>query len=142
MLIRSENLLGNMNSEGSYPDKLVVCRLAVQHDTIRSFAEMSGDFNPIHIDIDAAKRSGMSTVIAHGSIALNLLWESIERSFGSASMPNFELDVRFRAPIYLDESVESGGSRIENTNKYDVWILNQKGERVIDGTLRVTNLSE
>lgn len=140
--MRSEDLLGNMNSKRRLPSELVACRLAIHREKIRSFAEMSGDFNPIHIDIDAAKRSGMSTVVAHGSIALNLLWESIEKSFGSTEKPCMNLDVRFRAPVYLDDSVETGGSRIDNTDKYDVWVVNQDGERVIDGTLQVATSPE
>lgn len=116
----------------------MVCHLDVGREQIAAFADMSGDYNPVHLDVDAAKRSGMNSIIAHGSIALNLLWESIERSFKRRRDPVMELDVRFRAPVHLDESIETGGSRIDDTDDYNVWVSNQDGERLIEGTLRIS----
>ncbi len=128
-------MLGNMSNGQALPENLAPCRLNVGRDKINAFADLSNDYNPLHIDIEAAQRAGMNTIIAHGSIALNLLWESIERSFEARSDPEMRLDVRFRAPVHLDDSIETGGSRIENTDDYTVWVSNKDGERVIEGTL-------
>ena len=127
-----------MSKTEELPENLAVCRLDVGRDQINVFADMSGDYNPLHIDIDAAQRFGMDTIIAHGSIALNLLWESIERSFKPGRGPEMELDVRFRAPVHLDDSIETGGSRKDNTADYTVWVSNQDGERVIEGILKLS----
>jgi len=141
--VGAENMLGDMSNNKELPETLTACRLNnIGRDQINAFADMSGDYNPLHMDIDAAQRSGMNTIIAHGSIALNLLWESIERSFKARSDPEMRLDVRFRAPVHLDDSIETGGSRIENTDDYNVWVSNQDGERVIEGTLTTSTRTQ
>lgn len=142
MPVGAKNMLGNMSNGKELPKNLAPCRLNVGRDKINAFADLSNDYNPLHIDIEAAQRSGMNTIIAHGSIALNLLWESIERSFKRQGHPQMQLDVRFRAPVYVDESIETGGSRNGATDDYNVWVSNQDGERVIEGTLKLLPRSE
>jgi len=123
--------------DAQLPNKLVKLQLAVGQDQINTFAALAGDYNPIHIDAEAARQSGMSNIIAHGSIALNLLWESIEQSIRTTASPSLNLEVRFRAPVYVDEIVETGGRRAGNGHDYEVWVSNQEGSRVIEGTLTI-----
>jgi len=123
--------------DAQLPNKLVKLQLAVGQDQINTFAALAGDYNPIHIDAEAARQSGMSNIIAHGSIALNLLWESIEQSIRTTASPSLNLEVRFRAPVYVDEIVETGGRRVGNGHDYEVWVSNQEGSRVIEGTLTI-----
>lgn len=123
--------------EAQLPNELVKLRLAVGQDQINTFAALAGDYNPIHIDAEAARHSGMSNIIAHGSIALNLLWESIEQSIRTTTSPSLNLEVRFRAPVYVDEIVETGGRRVGNGHDYEVWVSNLEGNRVIEGTLTI-----
>ena len=41
----------------------------VDRTTLALFAGASGDHNPIHIDIDFARRAGMPDVFAHGMLS-------------------------------------------------------------------------
>jgi len=43
---------------------------AVNRTTLALFAGASGDHNPIHIDIDFARRAGMPDVFAHGMLGM------------------------------------------------------------------------
>ena len=45
----------------------------VSRATLALFAGASGDDNPIHIDIDFAKKSGMDDVFAHGMLSMGYL---------------------------------------------------------------------
>lgn len=54
----------------------VLPSLAVQpitRTTLALFAGASGDHNPIHIDIDAAKEAGFEDVFAHGMLSMAYL---------------------------------------------------------------------
>ncbi|MFI9411429.1 MaoC/PaaZ C-terminal domain-containing protein [Nocardia gamkensis] len=46
---------------------------AVSRTTLALFAGASGDHNPIHIDIDSARASGMDDVFAHGMLSMAYL---------------------------------------------------------------------
>lgn len=60
----------------------------VSRTMLALYAGASGDHNPVHIDIDMAKRSGMPDVFAHGMLSFGMLsrvasgWAGIEHLRG------------------------------------------------------------
>ena len=51
---------------------------------IRLYAEASGDFNPIHVDEEYARKSQYGQNIAHGMMVAASISEIMTSSFGSA----------------------------------------------------------
>ena len=52
-------------------DTLPALQLApVDRQTLALFAGASGDHNPVHIDIDFARKAGMPDVFAHGMLGM------------------------------------------------------------------------
>lgn len=49
----------------------------ITRTTLALFAGASGDHNPIHIDIDFARASGMKDVFAHGMLSMGYLARAI-----------------------------------------------------------------
>lgn len=45
----------------------------ISRTTLALFAGASGDHNPIHIDLDAARSAGMDDVFAHGMLSMAFL---------------------------------------------------------------------
>src|SRR5258708_32992434 len=45
----------------------------IMQEQLRRYAEASGDFNPIHLDEQAAHRFGLDTVIAHVILSMAFL---------------------------------------------------------------------
>jgi hypothetical protein len=67
------------------------------------FAEFSGDFNPIHLSDEYARKTPPGKVIVHG--INSLLWAlDVFRSTGDNILDH--LFVKFLQPIYLDETVD------------------------------------
>lgn len=77
-------------------------------DSQMAFAKLSGDFNPIHLDPEQARRTLFGRVVAHG--VHNVLC-SLEQYFGNEPRNEdavFRLDrlnVTFQNPVFLDEEV-------------------------------------
>lgn len=70
------------------------------------FAEMSGDFNPVHLDPVVARRELSGAMVVHG---VHLLLWALDaffnvRSSRGARIAHFKCS--FRAPVYLDVPVE------------------------------------
>jgi 3-hydroxybutyryl-CoA dehydratase len=117
------------------PDTLRAMALAVSRETILAYAEITGDWNPIHVDADFAARSPMGGIIAHGTMSLNLLWQSIAATLGGDAPHRATLDLRFVRPVRIGDTVTAGGRRREDTPAvWDVWVRNAAGEPVIAGT--------
>ena len=109
-------------------------RLAVDEAAIQRYARITGDYNPIHVDPDFAAKTEMGGVIAHGTMSMNLIWQALERSLGSEALRRIELDVRFRRPVRPGDLVEAAGEA--EGDGWRVWVRNQRGEAVIEGTAR------
>lgn len=63
----------------------------------RAYAELSKDFNPLHLDADFAARTPFSEVIVHGSHTLAMVVDCLERNSAGRALQATE--VRFVAPV-------------------------------------------
>lgn len=114
---------------------LLPARLKVTREKIRYYADISKDYNPIHLDPEFAARTPMGGIIAHGTLSLNLIFQAIERTFG-APVDHHAIDVRFKAPVRENDEVEAGG-QLHEDGHYIVWVKNQDGVVVIEGTATI-----
>jgi len=110
----------------------------VNRTTLALFAGASGDHNPIHIDIDFARKAGIPDVFAHGMLGMAWLCRLL-----TAWAPQSRLrrvDVRFAGITHLGnaitcrgkvaEIVELGGERCA---RVEVSTANQYGQIKIAG---------
>jgi hypothetical protein len=70
-----------------------------------AFAEFSGDWNPMHLDPVAARRTLAGDVVVHGVHGLLWAMEEIVAA-GQAPRPIAAVDAQFHKFIYLDRQVE------------------------------------
>jgi acyl dehydratase len=100
-------------------------RTVTQAD-IDTFAELSGDHQWIHVDIERAKsESPFGTTIAHGNLTLSLVdgfrGELIEAT-GFALGVNYGWDkIRFPAPVPVDSKVRARAEVVSVEEKGGGW---------------------
>ena len=107
--------------------------LPVDRTTLALFAGASGDHNPAHIDIGAARRSGMPDVFAHGMLSMAYLARLLTRWMPQSQIRHF--NVRFVAITHLGNEVRCGGrvTAIEDVGgercaRVDLSATNQFGQ--------------
>ncbi|MCU1455175.1 MAG: hypothetical protein JWN46_3321 [Acidimicrobiales bacterium] len=76
----------------------------VTREQIARYAEAVGDFNPMHLDDDFAKKAGLPSVIAHGPLTLALAIDVLVAQFGAAQLRGVE--ARLRAPVFPGDRLE------------------------------------
>jgi acyl dehydratase len=118
-------------------------RTVTQADIV-NFAGISGDFNPIHVDHEYAKKSYFQQPIAHG-----LLVQSIASGLALGMRPMRTLallgvrDWHFRAPVFIGDTIRVKIRVLEKelkkrgTRGVIAWqhqILNQSDKIVQEGT--------
>lgn len=81
--------------------------------TCALFAGASGDHNPIHIDIDAAKAAGLPDVIGHGMLSMAMLGRLLTSWLPQAQLRSFR--VRFQEPTLIGDAVTCSGRVMERT---------------------------
>lgn len=118
----------------SLPQELQRTQLQAGSDAVQRYAELTADFNPIHLNAQFAATTPFGAPIIHGTLGLNLIVESIEKTFG-ALPPEVAIDVRFSRPVPVGTTVHAGGRlRDPETRTYDVFVETQDGERAVEGT--------
>ena len=106
--------------------------------TLALYAGASGDHNPIHIDIDFARKAGMPDVFAHGMLSMawlgRLLTQWVDqrqlRSFGVRFTGITHLGHRITCSGKVVEKFEAGG---EQRVKLEIQTANQYGDVKILG---------
>lgn len=116
--------------------ELRTASLSITAEIIQSFAELTDDFNPIHVDAAFAAKTPMGRPIAHGTMSLCLVWQCLQRNFGAQALADLDLQVRFIKPIYIDDVVTAGGKPSESVpGQYDIWVRGQDDSDRIVGTV-------
>lgn len=78
----------------------------VTQEGIDAYAEISGDFNPLHVDPAAAAASEFGGIIAHGPIALHAFFRAATQWLGSDALPpGSTVRVTYRAPTRPGDEV-------------------------------------
>ena len=111
---------------------------------INRYAEASGDFNPIHIDEDFARKTPLGGTVAHGMLVLAYVSQMMTAAFGADWLSSGKLDVRFRAPARPGDTLAIGGKitaveRDANQTlvRCEVFCRNQDDESVISSVAEV-----
>lgn len=119
------------------PSEFSVVSLTAGADAVRRYAELTADFNPIHLDSAFAAKTTFGHPIIHGTLGLNLIIEAIERTFGVLPEGG-AVDVRFVRPVSVGSTIKAGGLlRDPATATYDVYVETQSGERAVEGTCTI-----
>ena len=113
----------------------------ITQEQLRRYAEASGDYNPIHLDEEAAHRVGLDSVIAHGMLSMAFLGQFVTQQI--ADTPGAllaHLKVRFINMVRLGDTLTCLGAVKSNTTNegqqsitIECWAQNQKGEKVTIG---------
>ncbi len=111
---------------------------AVDRTTLALFAGASGDHNPIHIDLDFARRAGMPDVFAQGMLGMAWLMRVLTRWVPQSRLR--KVDVRFVGITHLGHAITCRGKVVEIVDaagercaRVEVSAANQYGQVKIAG---------
>lgn len=106
--------------------------------TLALYAGASGDHNPIHVDIDFARKAGMPDVFAHGMLSMAYLGRLLTNWVEQSAIRTFS--VRFAAITHVGESITCCGTIVEKFEddgekriRLDVSTRNRAGETKLAG---------
>jgi acyl dehydratase len=110
----------------------------VRRSALALYAKASGDHNPIHIDVEFARKAGMPDVIAHGMLLMAWIGRLLT---GWAPQRDLrEFGVRFTAITHVGERITCTGRVSEKEErdgerlvKVEVKTMNDAGEIKVVG---------
>jgi acyl dehydratase len=114
-------------------DEIPVYSKVVKREDVKAYADASGDQNPLHQDNNFARSVGFPGIIAHGMFTMAHLATALTRWVGDPTALK-RIKVQFRAVVYMDETIEAGGTiaaldPATKTATLDLWVrLERAGE--------------
>jgi 3-hydroxybutyryl-CoA dehydratase len=110
----------------------------VTESDIVLFAGVTGDFNPVHIDAEAAKKSVFGERIAHGMLSAGFISAVLGMRLPGSGSIYLSQTLRFTKPVRIGDTVTARVEVLEVlTAKRRVRLAtscrNQNGEVVVDG---------
>lgn len=110
----------------------------VNRTTLALFCGASGDHNPIHIDIDFARKAGMSDVFAHGMLGMAWLGRLITNWVPQGQLRQF--NARFVGITHIGDQMICAGRVTERLDhngeacvRIEISSANQFGQNKILG---------
>ena len=88
---------------------------SVSRHTLALYCGASGDHNPIHVDLDFAKSSGLDDVIAHGMLSAGYLAQMLTNWVPQSALKSF--NNRFTAMTQIGDTVSCSGKIVEKFEK-------------------------
>ena len=110
----------------------------VTDELVRKFAEVSGDYNPIHLEDEFAAKTRFGKRIAHGMLTGAFVSAILGNELMEQPVIYLSQSLKFVAPVFIDDTVtttstitkireEKGIVTFENVCK------NQHGETLVKG---------
>lgn len=135
---------GRYFEEFSVGERFVTLARTITEADIVSFAALTGDYNPLHVDAEFGRTTQFGERIAHGmlgaSYAVGLiaalgLTEGTVIAIVSMTW-DFTAPIKIGDTIHVDQTVKS----VRGTKKpdrgiivFEVWVINQRGKVVQKG---------
>lgn len=112
----------------------------ISESDVLAFAAVSGDFNPVHVDADAAAASPFGERIVHGMLTASLLSALLAREIPGAIYLSQTLN--FLRPVKLGDTVSAHAAITEidadrRRLTLATTVRNARGKSVVDGVATV-----
>ena len=125
-------------------DKIVTRGRTVTEADVVMFAALTGDWHPLHTDVEYAKQGPFKERIAHGFLVLSIASGLLPLS-EIAIIAFYGIDkLRFVAPVKLLDTIHVEMEAVEKEERderggvitFRQTVRNQRGEEVAVGTMR------
>lgn len=112
--------------------------MKVDTETVRQYAEITGDYNPLHFDAKFARRTRFGRLIAQGGITTGLLHALVAMDMPGPGSVFVRQRWSFPAPVYIGDTLQADATvksvrAKRNMAELEFAVKNQDGELVLEG---------
>lgn len=107
-------------------------------DDVETFARLSGDSHPTHLDEDYARTTRFGTRVVHGMLTASLLSAANALLLGTPGAITVEQTLRFLRPVRVGDAITARSEVVEilpaqRRLRCRTTCVNQRGELVLAG---------
>jgi len=111
-------------------------QVTAQH--VRTYAELSGDYNPLHFDEDFCAKTRFGRLVAQGGLTTGLLHALVAMDMPGPGTVFLNQNWKFTAPVYIGDTITAEATVLEvhatkPVSRLAIVIRNQDGGVVLEG---------
>src|SRR5262245_36273820 len=112
--------------------------LTVTEESVRTFAALTGDYNPLHFDAEFAAKTKFGRRVAQGGLTTGILHALVAMDMPGPGTVFLSQSWKFTAPVYIGDTITA---RAEVLSLHDtkpvtqlrIAVTRQDGETVLEG---------
>ena len=106
----------NLNFEEISIGQKVSFDLQITKEMVEKFAEVSGDYNPLHMDENYAKNSQFKQRISHGMLLGSFFSQLVGMHIPGKKCLYLSQNLNFHNPCYIDDEIFVDGTVKQKSN--------------------------
>src|SRR6187551_915635 len=112
--------------------------LTLTSDHVRTFAEITGDYNPIHFDRDFTSHTKFKELVVQGGLTTGLLHALVAMDLPGPGSVFLSQQWKFTAPVYIDDTITAEAEVVsvhatKPVTQLRIVVTRQTGETVLEG---------
>ena len=112
--------------------------MTVTPDHVRAYAEITGDYNPLHFDESFTARTKFGRLVAQGGLTTGLLHALVAMDMPGPGTVFLSQNWKFTAPVYIGDTITAEAEVLEihamkPVCRLGITIARQDGTRVLEG---------
>ena len=105
---------------------------------VQTFAELTGDYNPLHFDEEFASRTRFGKLVVQGGLTTGLLHALVAMDLPGPGTVFLSQNWKFTAPVYIDDTITAEAEILsvhpsKPVTQLRIRVARQSGETVLEG---------
>jgi len=105
---------------------------------VQTFAELTGDYNPLHFDEAFASRTRFGRLVVQGGLTTGLLHALVAMDLPGPGTVFLSQNWKFTAPVYIDDTITAEAEVLsvhasKPVTQLRIRVTRQTGETVLEG---------
>ncbi len=112
--------------------------ITLTDDHVKSYAAISGDYNPLHFDADYASKTKFGRLVVQGGLTTGLLHALVAMDMPGPGTVFLSQNWKFTAPVFIGDTISAEAVVLsihesKPVTQLAIVIKRQDGEKVLEG---------
>lgn len=112
--------------------------LTLTRQHVETFAQLTGDYNPLHFDVEFASRTQFRNLVVQGGLTTGLLHALVAMDLPGPGSVFLSQQWKFTAPVYIDDTITAEAEVVsvhatKPVTQLRIVVTRQTGEVVLEG---------
>jgi len=113
-------------------------QLTLTRQHVKTFAELTGDYNPLHFDEAFVSATKFGRLVVQGGLTTGLLHALVAMDMPGPGTVFLSQNWKFTAPVYIDDTITASAEVLsvhatKPVTQLAIRVTRQTGEVVLDG---------